>query len=258
MVRIGRVRVQPAQSRAGILRAIYERAWRELARAEKAPAVDVRFCRFASDRSIIEARDGRVSVRISDLLEGAPLAVLEALAYILVARLLRRPVPAEHHDRYRRFLNRRDFRRRLHLIRQVRGRKQYSPPRGRCFDLVEIFEELNRKFFNGLMARPALGWSRKPSRTRLGHYDPSHNAIVISSWLDRPEVPRLVLDYVVYHEMLHLKYPVEHSGPRRRVHTRRFVLEEKRFPELQAAKEALRTLQAAGIETAATPRLTTT
>lgn len=236
------MRVQAGQARTGILTAIYERAWRELACSDKAPAVEVRFCRFASDRSVIEARDGCLSVRISDLLEGAPLAVLEALAYILVARLLRRPVPAKHRDRYRRFLTRRDFRRRLHLVRQARGRKRFSSPEGRCFNLIEIFDELNRRFFAGLMARPVLGWSLKPSRTRLGHYDPSHNAIIISSWLDRPEVPRLVVDYVVYHEILHLKFPVEDCGSRRRVHTRAFRLEEKRFPALGLAKEALRRL----------------
>lgn len=236
------MRVQANSARAGALGAIYERVWRELACSEQAPAVEVRFCRFTTARSVIEARDGRVSVRISDLLEGAPLAVLEALAYILLARLLRRAVPAKHHDRYRRFVNRRDFRRRLHLVRQTRGRKRYSSPEGRCFNLVEVFDQLNRRFFGGLMARPELGWSLKPSRTRLGHYDPSHNAIVISSWLDRPEVPRLVVDYVLYHEMLHLRLPVEHSGPRRRVHTSSFRLEEQRFPELRQAKEALRRL----------------
>lgn len=236
------MRVQSDQARSGILIAIYEQAWRELAGSERAPAVEVRFCRFASDRSVIEARDGRLSVRISDLLEGAPLTVLEALAYILVARLLRRPVPAKHRDCYRRFLNRRDFRRRLHLVRQARGRKRYSSPEGRNFNLVEIFDDLNRRFFGGLMARPDLGWSLSPSRIRLGHYDPSHNAIVISSWLDRPEVPRMVVDYVLYHEMLHLKFPVEHSGARRRVHTRQFLQAEKRFPALAAAKEALRRL----------------
>jgi hypothetical protein len=242
MVRIETVRVQAGPAHAGNLRAVYERAWRELAATEKAPAIEVRFCRFASDRSVIEARDGRLRVRISDLLEGAPEGVLEALAYILVARLLRRPVPAKHRDRYRRFLNRRDFRRRLHLVRQLRGRKRYSVPQGRCFDLVEIFDDLNRRFFGGLMARPELGWSLKPSRTRLGHYDPSFNAIIVSSWLDRPEVPRLVVDYVVFHEMLHLKFPVEHSGARRRIHTQSFLAEEKKFPELRAVKEKIRNL----------------
>ena len=56
----------------------------------------------------------------------------------------------------------------------------------------------------------------------LGHYDPSHNAIVLSRILDRSDTPRLAVEYVLFHEMLHLRYPAEHSGVRRCVHTRDF------------------------------------
>ena len=76
----------------------------------------------------------------------------------------------------------------------------------------------------------------------LGHFDPSHNAIIISRILDRPGVPALALEYVMFHEMLHLRYPVEHSGARRRVHTREFRAAEKQFPELVQAKEILKRL----------------
>ena len=62
------------------------------------------------------------------------------------------------------------------------------------------------------MAQPLLGWSRRPSRVMLGHYDPSHNAIILSSLLDRPGVPRLCVEYILFHEMLHLRFPVEHRG----------------------------------------------
>jgi predicted metal-dependent hydrolase len=76
----------------------------------------------------------------------------------------------------------------------------------------------------------------------LGHFDPAHNAIIISRILDRPETPRLALEYVMFHEMLHLRYPVDHNGSRRRVHTREFRLAEKEYPRLKEAKEALRKL----------------
>jgi len=39
---------------------------------------------------------------------------------------------------------------------------------------------LNGEFFDGLLGRPLLGWSRTASRGMLGHFDPSHNAIIIS------------------------------------------------------------------------------
>ena len=76
----------------------------------------------------------------------------------------------------------------------------------------------------------------------LGHYDPSHNAIVLSRVLDRPGTPRLAVEYVLFHEMLHLRYPAEHTGARRRVHTREFKEAEKQFERLAEAKRLLHAL----------------
>ena len=76
----------------------------------------------------------------------------------------------------------------------------------------------------------------------LGHFDPSHNAIVISRVFDHPAVPRVALEYVMFHEMLHLRYPVDHAGARRRVHTREFRAAEKVFPRLAEAKQILKEL----------------
>jgi hypothetical protein len=168
--------------------------------------------------------------------------VVEALAHILLGKLFRKTIAAAYTQRYRLFLNRREMRRQMHLVRQIRGRKFVSGPQGERHNLETLFEELNRRYFDGLMARPLLGWSRVPSRTILGHYDPSHNAIIISKLLDGPKAPHLALEYVLFHEMLHLRYPVDTRGVRRRVHTREFRQAEKDFAELPQAKEALRKL----------------
>ena len=204
--------------------------------------VRVEFRRFANANSFIGLEQGRLGVRLPDVLEGAPARILEALANILIAKLYRRPVPAVFNDRYRRYLNRREMRRSLHLLRQIRGRKFVSGPQGDVYNLEEIFEQLNAAHFDGLMARPALGWSRRPARSTLGHYDLSHNAIILSKLLDRAQTPRLAVEYVLYHEMLHLRFPADHSGVRRRVHTREFQEAEKMFPRLKEAKASLKKL----------------
>ena len=134
------------------------------------------------------------------------------------------------------------MRRQAQLVRQIRGRKFLSGPAGEHRNLEEIFERLNASHFDGLLGRPQLGWSRLPARGMLGHFDPSHNAIVISRIFDTPGVPLLALEYVVFHEMLHLRFPVNHSGARRRVHTREFREAEKKFPRFQEAKEMLKRL----------------
>lgn len=220
----------------------YARVFRQLKPRTPAPEITVEYCRFANADSFIRLENGRIHVRISDLLAGAPAPVTEALAFILLAKLYRKPIARMYSYRYRLYLNRRDIRRQAELIRQIRGRKFISGPQGEAYNLEEIFDALNREYFDGLMGRPQLGWSRRPSRTMLGHFDPSHNAIIISKILDDSAVPELALRYVLFHEMLHLRYPVDHHGVRRRVHTKEFREAEKQFPDLGKAKEILKRL----------------
>jgi hypothetical protein len=221
---------------------IYARVFRGLKPRTPVPELRVEFCRFANADSFIRLENGCLEVRISDLLAGAPAPVTEALAYILLGKLYRKPVPRVYAYRYRLYLNRRDMRRQMHLVRQIRGRKFISGPQGEHRNLEGIFDRLNERFFDGLLGRPQLGWSRQASRGMLGHFDPSHNAIIISRIFDREKTPELALEYVMFHEMLHLRYPVDHHGVRRRVHTREFREAEKKFPGLKEAKEILKRL----------------
>ncbi len=221
---------------------ILARVFRELRPRTPVPAIRLKFCRFANANSSVRWDESGLEFRITDVLEGAPAAILESLTHILLAKLLRRPTPRMHAERYRRYLNRKEMRRSLQLVKQTRGRKFVSGPQGACYDLEQIFDELNQAHFHGLMAQPLLGWSRGPSRVMLGHYDPSHNAIVLSRLLDRRDVPRLAVEYVLFHEMLHLRFPVEHRGARRCVHTREFKDAEKQFPAHEEAKRILKSI----------------
>ena len=230
------------ERRAEISAEIYARVFRELRPRTPLPTIRVQFRRYANANAQVKLEDGALDVKIADTLAGAPEPVMEALAVILLSKLFRKPVPADCNDRYRRYLNSRDVRRSLDLVRQIRGRKQLAQPQGECYDLEQMFEDLNFRYFHGLMARPLLGWSLQASRTMLGHYDPPHNAIVLSRILDRPETPRLAVEYVLFHEMLHLRHPAEHRGARRCVHTRAFKDAEKAFEGLPEAKALLRGL----------------
>ena len=223
-------------------RQLFERVHSEIRPRTPVPAIEVEYKRFANANSDVRLDRGTIRVRITDLLEAAPAPVTEALAHILLGKLYRRPAARQYLHRYRLYLNRRDVRRQISLVRQTRGRKAHTGPQGLIHNLEQIFEEMNGKFFGGMMARPALGWSQIRSRTRLGHFDPSHNMIVISRIFDDPKAPRLALEYVMYHEMLHLHYPVEHSGARRCVHTAEFKAHEKLFPQFREAKALLRRL----------------
>lgn len=222
--------------------AIYARLFREMKPRTPLPEIRVQFRRYANANAQIRLHGGVLLVRMADTLAAAPWDVHEALAEILLSKLFRRPVSANINERYRRYLNRGDVRKDLDRVRGARGRKQVEDPQGTHYDLLQMFDELNFQYFFGLMARPTLGWSKQASRTLLGHYDSSHNTIVLSRILDRAEVPRLAVEYVMYHEMLHVRHPVEHKGARRCVHTRAFKDEEKLFANFREAKLLLRRL----------------
>jgi SprT-like family len=219
---------------------IYERVFRIVKPRTAVPKVTVRFRKFANANSRIWLEDEHLRVDISDLLEGAPAPIQEALASILISKLFRHPPDRGILARYRRYLNRTDVLRSVHLVKRERGRKAYRDASGSVYDLCSVFEELNLKYFNGLMARPELGWSLRPSRTTLGHYDPSHHVIVLTSLLDSEKAPELLVKFIMFHEMLHLRYPTEHRGARRCVHTKDFKQAEKQFQNYQHAKSELK------------------
>jgi hypothetical protein len=224
------------------LTSLFEEAYRELRPQTPLPEFNVRFYPFSSLNNTIRLRQGRILVRLSDLLEGAPQNVLQAILHVLLAKLYRKPIDPAQMARYRKFSGNRTVADKMNLVRQMRGRKAIAGPVGQYFHLDEVFEALNLRFFHGLMARPQMTWSRNRSHRRLGHYDPAHNTIVVSLIFDHPDVPRMAIEYLVFHEMLHLRHPVKMRGSRRCVHSRAFQAEEKTFPQLKEAQAFLKTL----------------
>ena len=199
------------------------------------PPIHIRFRRFTSLNTTIRLREGQIYASLSDLLEGAPETVIRAIAHILLAKLYRKPVDRAHNLRYKRFASSAAVTRQTELIRSSRGSKRYFGPEGRFYHLEEIFDSLNSLFFGGLMGRPELTWSEHHAKRSLGHYDAAHNTIVVSRVFDRPSSPRYAIEYLLFHEMLHLKHPVRMRGLRRCVHSREFKAEERQFPQLKEA-----------------------
>jgi hypothetical protein len=214
---------------------IFQEEYRALRPRAPMPPITVRFRRFTSLNTRIRLRDGQLLVSLSDLLEGAPESVIHAIAHILLAKLYRKPIDPAHNLRYKRFSSSAAVTRQTELIRGARGNKRFFGPEGRFYNLEEVFDTLNTRFFGGLLGRPDLTWSEGMAKRSLGHYDAAHNTIVVSRVFDRPSSPRYAVEYLLYHEMLHLKHPVKMRGLRRCVHSREFKAEESLFPQLKEA-----------------------
>lgn len=221
------------------LTALFSEAFRQLDRNHAAPEIEVRFYPYAGISHKIRLRSGRVYVRISDIFKNAPTEVHRALAFILVARLLRKRTPETHERVYRAYAYSPQILRALDLARQQRGRKLVSSARGRVYDLDKMFQRLNRRHFDEELEKPVLTWSQRRTRRILGHHDAAHDTIVISKTLDDREVPEWLVEYVLYHEMLHIKHPARLIKGRRYYHTNAFRAEEQRFPYYEQAQRWL-------------------
>ncbi len=94
-------------------------------------------------------------------------------------------------------------------------------------ELRDSFERINAEFFKGLLNESNLRWAGNSKRI-FGSYDYGTDTITINPVLKGR--PRL-LDYVMFHEMLHKKFKFKNSFNRTLHHTPEFKKEEERFPD---------------------------
>ena len=95
--------------------------------------------------------------------------------------------------------------------------------KGKHHDLLQLFNELNTRYFEG-NCHALITWGRRTRREgnrprlaiKLGSYANLERIIRIHPVLDRSWVPRYFVAYIVYHEMLHNMIPSARGNLRQR------------------------------------------
>lgn len=105
----------------------------------------------------------------------------------------------------------------------------------------EIGESLDRLIDAGFLYDSDIHnsyytWTNRPSYTKVGSCNPVFRVITISSSLDSGNVPENVLDYVTYHETLHLR---RGYCPHKRAHDKAFRCSERSFPDWKECEKFL-------------------
>jgi predicted metal-dependent hydrolase len=111
------------------------------------------------------------------------------------------------------------------FVKKVPG---YTPVTKTDEILEESFKRVNEIYFEGLITLPNVEFGGSNFRT-LGTYDYGTDTIRISDVLRKDLV---LLDYVMYHEMLHKKFRYKSTGKRTVHHSKEFREWERRFHEL--------------------------
>ena len=114
--------------------------------------------------------------------------------------------------------------------------------RGLHHDLAASFDRVNAAYFGGGMGRPRLVWSRTFTSRKFGHYDHTRDTVMVSMSLDRKTVAAHVVDFIVYHELLHKKLGVAWKSNRMAAHTPQFAAMERQFRQYDEAKAVLNAL----------------
>jgi hypothetical protein len=218
---------------------LFQRMFTRLGCEGRPPRFRVEFYAYSSLVLTIRRREEVVYVRFSDLLRRAPTAVLEGAAALLLARVYRRKAPHAFVEPYLEYARSDRTRTRMNRMRRGRVRLAATNPRGEHFDLAKLFDELNRSYFAGSLQRPHIGWSLRSWRRQFGCFDPGPNQILLNRRMDRPGVPQFAVEYVLFHEMLHVKHPTRRSGCSLVSHSREFREEEKQFAEFERARRVL-------------------
>jgi hypothetical protein len=120
-----------------------------------------------------------------------------------------------------------------------RSRQVPLVTKGKHHDLLDIFQDVNERYFDGTLnalitwgstKRMRGGRRANPRRTiKLGSYTAVDRLIRVHPSLDRTWVPRYFVAFIVYHEMLHHVMPSTRGNGRRNLHPPEFLAREREF-----------------------------
>ncbi|MCU0664909.1 MAG: hypothetical protein MUC50_21615 [Myxococcota bacterium] len=180
-------------------------------------------------------RGGRLHLRLHRMFQHADHQVLDALATYVSRRSSRSSrvldtFIAEHRDE---------------LDRSAKRKSPRLLAQGRWFDLSKVLHRVGSTYFGGPID-VGIGWGqvRKSTRRRrrgvrsraLATYSFFDKCIRVSPVLDAQFVPEFVMDWIVYHEILHHVLPVEGDASRKVYHSARFRCLERAFPRFEEAR----------------------
>jgi hypothetical protein len=203
-------------------------------------SIEARYYHYIGLSHTIRRKGSRWVVRISDHCMGAPDSVLESIVKILGCKVLRRRLPEKALAIYERFRKSPRVEESVRRRRRAKGRKHIAGEMGKHHSLRGLFRELNRRYFNDQIEVRLIGWGCRKSWSRLGHYDPVHHTITISPALDSPVVPVYVMQYLVYHEMLHAAFQDASPCSLHRHHPPEFRHAERAYPDFGRAQKFLK------------------
>ncbi|MFH1276272.1 MAG: hypothetical protein ABIH82_04105 [Candidatus Woesearchaeota archaeon] len=102
--------------------------------------------------------------------------------------------------------------------------------------LEASFERVNEKFFQKEMEKPNLTWGQN-SKRKLASYNFHDDTVSVSTLFK--DAREEVLDYLMYHELLHKYHKFKHNNGRSAFHTTAFRKDEKQYPHFNEIEKEI-------------------
>ena len=174
--------------------------------------------------------------KVTDYLQGASDGVIQDFAGCLFTRIQRQRREV-YTPAVRDYLRSDEFVRANQEKYLRRSRNLTLSPFGSVYDLEVLLNSLRRKGLVEDGEGTFLSWTDRPNRFRMGYCSVLMKVVAISSALDRKDVPDYAAEYVLYHEMLHLKMGTDSL---RSYHDADFKREERQYPRWREAENWLK------------------
>lgn len=114
-------------------------------------------------------------------------------------------------------------------------KKQILKP-GPYYDLAGLYKKVVSERFKGKLNPPSsIRWSERPMKNCWGFFRFNDRAVIINPLLNSPDVPQEVLEFVIYHELLHADMNIRH--------TKDFYIREHLFPNWSKHDNFLDTIE---------------
>ncbi|MBI4145972.1 M48 family metallopeptidase [Candidatus Woesearchaeota archaeon] len=163
-----------------------------------------------------------IDFQCSKAWRGVSPEIQKGLFQVLLSRLFKHPGKTLHMDLYHNF---------------IRSLPRVAPKTHNHPVLEGSFQRVNAAFFAGLMDQPNLRLGK--GINRLGTYEYATDTLKISGiLLEHPEL----MDYVMYHELLHKKHQYKAGARRHTHHSAAFRTDEARFPRAAELEKELERL----------------
>lgn len=216
-----------------------ESIFRQVGKQLTSDRVSAEFHPYSELKHTWRKRQSTVFFRISDYMDASPEAVIEALAWFLMCRVYGKRCPDGVAETYLEHARSREMWAPKKPIYVRRARNLGFRPVGAHRDLGAVFDYVNSCYFGGTVRRPDLAWVKESPSTRLGFYFEPLDILAANRTLDSEKVPRYVLEFVVYHELLHGVLDAKGTATRRLHHTREFRERERQFSMYGEAEDWL-------------------